>query len=102
MYCAVDEAFNNSLKKQLSEYDEKTNKKRENNNINKLNETNFPHSFDNYSDIEIVKKSYLNNENGYYTKNQVRNEERINHEVDEENISPAFFNRILALVVGRY
>lgn len=69
MYCAVDEAFDNSLKKQISEYEEKNNNIKKyklslQNNFNdnlKHNGMLSPHSFDNYSDIDITQNVKSNN-----------------------------------------
>src|SRR5437762_10090450 len=65
IYCAVEEAFDNSLKKQLNVYEEKNKMNKQTlKNINNSHNNITPlHSFDNYSDIELPQKSipYINN-----------------------------------------
>ena len=70
-YCAVTEAFDNSLKQKINEYDKNNinNNNNNNNNNNKLPHTNdivAPDAFDNYSDIDI-QHHFNNNINQYQT-----------------------------------
>lgn len=61
-YCAVNEAFDNSLNQKINEYDR-------NNNINNVKNKNDivpPDTFDNYSDIDI-QNHFSNNINQYHT-----------------------------------
>ena len=60
IYCAVDEAFDNSLRNQMRDYDEKNNlndyKKALHKNVKNYRQQNNiipPDTFDNYSDIDI-------------------------------------------------
>lgn len=60
-YCPVTEAFDNSLKKQLNEYESNNN----NNNKSHNNQGITPqYTFDNYNDIDI-QHQYINNSNDY-------------------------------------
>jgi hypothetical protein len=61
-YCAVTEAFDNSLRQQMSEYD----KNNKSNNKNNDNNIIPPDAFDNYSDIDI-QNHFNNNINQYHT-----------------------------------
>lgn len=58
IYCGVDEAFDNSLKTQMNEYDRANKKNNNNNNIVQ------PDTYDNYSDIDI-QNHFSNNMNQY-------------------------------------
>lgn len=75
IYCAINEAFDNSLKKQICDYEERTN------NYKKSLQEDFEHnnfiqgSFDNYSDIDIHKKEMPLH----------------NNLIQHPNIYPAFF-----------
>lgn len=63
-YCAVTEAFDNSLKQKINEYE--TNNNINNNKMSHKNDIVQPDAFDNYSDIDI-QHHFSNNINQYNT-----------------------------------
>lgn len=111
-YCAIDEAFDNSIKKQMLKYDEQ-NIMMNNHNISNnkykmdqsIKETNIPpNTFDNYTDIELPSKNYYNYYNSNENSNKNNNANNINNtnNINNSNTSPQFFTAQGDINTGNY